>query len=330
MQKAYMTSVGMSVLPNAPLNTMFGGKKGFALVEITAKHPLMRMQLNYKEQLNANGKLERTVAELISCNATLELLQEPDENSKGKRPKKKKGKATARDLLISTLGNSSGNSLGTPAGADMNYSELLVQFQQMSKDTADLKQTVANLNQTVTNLNQTVANLNQTVANLEQTVAAEQEDQEEHTKDIEEWIGVQDPLFLQRIRLRALLDKGQAKLAQLAGLISPDNSLAPSAKWGAGLNGNVGQRQSDEDRLITARNLLTSQGHSPGPLQMLMSNANAMRLLTERESSIRKKGNFVAHQLGNLTLFKDIIEQAVKSAQDKDGMLAILAFVTSS
>lgn len=63
---------------------------------------------------------------------------------------------------------------------------------------------------------------------------------------------------------------------------------------------------------------------------MLMSNANAMRLLTERESSIRKKGNFVAHQLGNLTLFKDIIEQAVKSAQDKDGMLAILAFVTSS
>lgn len=67
----------MSVLPNAPLNTMFGGKKGFALVEITAKHPLMRMQLNYKEQLNANGKLERTVAELISCNATLELLQEP-------------------------------------------------------------------------------------------------------------------------------------------------------------------------------------------------------------------------------------------------------------
>lgn len=139
---------------------------------------------------------------------------------------------------------------------------------------------------------------------------------------------IQDPLLLDRIRLRSLLDAGQAKLAHFAGLVSPNNILTPSAAWRTKLN--ACGKYSDELHLRVAQDLVDSQGLPPPPIARLSKNAQAMRLLTERKSSIRRQGNSVAHQLVNGSVLREIIGRSVSGDLERSGVLGVLEFVENA
>ena len=141
---------------------------------------------------------------------------------------------------------------------------------------------------------------------------------------------LQDPKFLDRIRLRALLDKGQSVLARFIGCSADPDVSAASMAWRIKLNGSSEQKGSDEQRLKTAHDLLSAQRKIPNQIQKLMADNNAMRLLTQRTSTIRRQGNEVAHRLVDSSLLRQIAERASSlSSEDKLGIIRVLEFVDS-
>jgi hypothetical protein len=92
----------------------------------------------------------------------------------------------------------------------------------------------------------------------------------------------------------------------------------------------TGIRQSDKDRLAAATKLLSARSPIPDLIRKLMSDDNAMRLLTEKGSNIRRMGNNDAHKLVDVKELKEIVERSRGfNMADKEGMLGILGFVLS-
>ncbi|KAH9475086.1 hypothetical protein JR316_0012192 [Psilocybe cubensis] len=194
--------------------------------------------------------------------------------------------------------------------------------------------TLANLQKAMTEEREKVANLQKAMTEereawqkVEATLASERDERlwqlsevAGRTGELEQWAVTADPEILDRIRLRSLLDEGQAKLARFAGLVSEkDTTSYASMTWRLKLKGEDGEPAADDARLRTARSLLTGRGGIiPQAIQVLVDNKDAMRLLTETKSSIRNWGNHFAHHL------------ASKPAEDKKGMLGILEFVSGS
>ena len=141
-------------------------------------------------------------------------------------------------------------------------------------------------------------------------------------------MSLQDPKFLDRIRLRALLDNGQSVLARFIGCSVDADVSAASMAWRIKLNGTSGQKLSDEERLQAAHELLSAQRKIPDQIRKLMADNNAMRLLTQKSSTIRRQGNEVAHRLVDSSLLRQIATRSLNSA-DKDGMISVLEFVDS-
>ena len=91
---------------------------------------------------------------------------------------------------------------------------------------------------------------------------------------------------------------------------------------------NACGKYSDEVCLRVAQELVGSQGlPPPPPIASLSKNAQAMRLLTERKSSICRQGNSVAHQLVNGSVLREIIGRSVSGDLEHSGVLGVLEFV---
>lgn len=60
-----------------------------------------------------------------------------------------------------------------------------------------------------------------------------------------------------------------------------------------------------------------------------MQDDNAMRVLTEKSSNVRKLGNNVAHMLVDVEALKEIIDRSTFKKADMEGMHGILGFVHS-
>jgi len=89
--------------------------------------------------------------------------------------------------------------------------------------------------------------------------------------------------------------------------------------------------RTDKERFDAAYELLTAQ-ETPTPdyMQNLLDNTDAIRLLTQRDSSIRRQGNDVAHRLVDAPLLREIVARSIKNHEDREGMLGILEFATKS
>lgn len=142
-------------------------------------------------------------------------------------------------------------------------------------------------------------------------------------------MSLQDPKFLDRIRLRALLDKGQSELARFTGCSVDSDVSAASMAWRIKLNGTSEQKRSDEQRLQVAHDLLSAQRKIPDQIRKLMADNNAMRLLTQKSSIIRRQGNEVAHRLVASPLLRQIAARSLTNSADRDGMISVLEFVDS-
>ena len=98
--------------------------------------------------------------------------------------------------------------------------------------------------------------------------------------------------MINSIRLRNLLDRGQAKLAQAAGLV-PETRVpgitAMAALWRSELNGGniFSKTQSDQNRLDIAYKLFQGRDPLSEELKKLLLNKSVMTLLTEKESITR-------------------------------------------
>lgn len=96
--------------------------------------------------------------------------------------------------------------------------------------------------------------------------------------------------MLDRIKLRHLLSRAQEKLAIATGLA--DSNRGASLAWREAL----GPSDDLSTRLAIARNLL----HQPGieldqPAQTFVASPEGLRLVVEARSSIRLRGDKVAH-----------------------------------
>lgn len=140
----------------------------------------------------------------------------------------------------------------------------------------------------------------------------------------------QDPMFLTRLHLRTLLDRGQAELAAFVRL-PPRGDISPSGLWRIFLGGEDGRRPDDE-RLQVARRALTArraQTPTQQHIQAVLDNPDAMRLLTERNSAIRQSGNYVAHQLMDESFLQEGVTRITEdSPADRRGLFGILTLVT--
>lgn len=86
--------------------------------------------------------------------------------------------------------------------------------------------------------------------------------------------------------------------------------------------------RTDQNRLEAARQLLAARrGSISAPIDGLMENTDAMRLLTQRSSSLHKQGDYAAHYLVDAKRSRDIILYDVQRSDEKTGMLGILEFV---
>ena len=58
-----------------------------------------------------------------------------------------------------------------------------------------------------------------------------------------------------------------------------------------------------------------------------MEDSNALRVLTEKGSYVRRLGNEVAHKLVDIETLREIVDRSTFRKVDKEGMLSIMTFV---
>ncbi|KAH9476114.1 hypothetical protein JR316_0011685 [Psilocybe cubensis] len=264
------SSVGMPAPANASLSTIFAGETGLCMVNVTSAHPMFRLVKNYEQKVTTNNQLteentmlQEKVTQLQRQLALAELLQEED--TKPKKPQRKKG--NSQKSGAASVGGSS-----TPSDPLALLTETVANLQ---KAMTEERETVANLQKAMTEQREKVANLQKAMTEereawqkVEATLASERDerlwqlsDVARRTGELEQWAVTADPEILDRIRLRSLLDEGQAKLARFAGLVSEkDTTSYASMTWRLKLKGEDGEPAADDARLRTARSLLTGRG----------------------------------------------------------------------
>jgi len=140
----------------------------------------------------------------------------------------------------------------------------------------------------------------------------------------------QDPMFLSRLHLQTLLDRGQAELAKFVRL-PPCGDISPSGLWRIFLGGEDGRRPDDERLQVARRALTARRAQTPIPrhIQAVLDNPDAIRLLTERNSAIRQSGNYVAHRLMDESFLQENVTRITEdSPADRIGLFGILTLVT--
>ncbi|PPQ73879.1 hypothetical protein CVT26_011742 [Gymnopilus dilepis] len=111
------------------------------------------------------------------------------------------------------------------------------------------------------------------------------------------WIPLCPRTLLPHITLRNFLDKVQEKLAFAAGLIPdfPDPSRQGSTLWRKRLSGDPPHRNTDAERLATARELFQGLGSANASRALVLLNSSGAQLTTKLSSEIRRRGDAVAH-----------------------------------
>jgi len=140
----------------------------------------------------------------------------------------------------------------------------------------------------------------------------------------------QDPMFLTRLHLRTLLDRGQAELAAFVRL-PPRGDISSSGLWQIFLGGEDGRRPDDERLQVAQRALTAHRAQTPTPryIQAVLDNPDAMRLLTERNSAVRQSGNYAAHRLMDESFLQESVTRITEdSPADRIGLFVILTLVT--
>jgi len=137
-------------------------------------------------------------------------------------------------------------------------------------------------------------------------------------------------MFLTRLHLRTLLDRGQAELAAFVRL-PPRGDISSSGFWQIFLGGEDGRRPDDERLQVAQRALTAHRAQTPTPryIQAVLDNPDAMRLLTERNSAVRQSGNYAAHRLMDESFLQESVTRITEdSPADRIGLFVILTLVT--
>lgn len=104
-------------------------------------------------------------------------------------------------------------------------------------------------------------------------------------------LNIQDTTLLDRIKLRNLLNIAQEKLALAAGLT--EMPIGASLIW----RDQLGYTQDFATRLTTAYELLNQEHvQLDERTQRFLDSPEGMRLVTEKASEVRERGDKVAHQ----------------------------------
>ncbi|KAF8958761.1 hypothetical protein BDZ97DRAFT_1761867 [Flammula alnicola] len=161
-------------------------------------------------------------------------------------------------------------------------------------------------------------------------------DAQAYTKAVEEFVihqvliptngTTKDTTYLNTIRLRAALDYTQATIARTTGLSTPKST---SASWEFRRKLDKAG-DSTEERVKLAKKFITNAKLSLPHMAELLDSDAAMSLICEKESSIRKRGNTIAHlspsteeELSSLTAAVDELQTTL----EQNGMRDITRFL---
>ncbi|KAK0214107.1 hypothetical protein IW262DRAFT_1408686 [Armillaria fumosa] len=126
-------------------------------------------------------------------------------------------------------------------------------------------------------------------------------------EDVNGWLSDKDTEYMDRIRLRHILDCGQARLARLANIPVPlDFPPQSAADWSRVWRAGLAQCTDNADRLATARSLLANCDDAD---TRDMSD-DVLRHFTVKPSDTRTEGDRTAHpgNVGELA-YKGVIER---------------------
>ncbi|KAK0222601.1 hypothetical protein EDD85DRAFT_260799 [Armillaria nabsnona] len=164
------------------------------------------------------------------------------------------------------------------ANINCRLDALLGKIEDLTTDSNELKDKVATSEKLSEEQDAEITVLKDRVAALERL----SEEQDAAYEDVHGWLVTNDIKYMDRLRLRQILDMGQARLARFANLpIDPAQSrsaVALSRVWRARLAGCV----DNDDRLQTARQLLIDCGD----VETTSMSDGSLRLFTEYPSDI--------------------------------------------
>lgn len=170
-------------------------------------------------------------------------------------------------------------------------------------DNEDLKQRVDDLTQEGENKDREMEKLKGQTVILQARI----EDLERGYEDIHGWLSDKDTEYMDRIRLRHILDCGQARLARSADVpVSGDFSPQSAGDWSRAWRARLSQCADNAERLTTARSLLAN---CPDVETRDMPE-DMLRYFTVRPSDTRTEGDRIAHpaKVGE-SVYKAVIER---------------------
>ena len=103
----------------------------------------------------------------------------------------------------------------------------------------------------------------------------------------------QDIQAMDRIRMRNMLNRAQAKLAEAAGLVTNRNDYSASSKWRSRLS----TRNTLPGRLQIARDLFSGVTGLQTSTTVFLQSEAGMTLVVDMDSQIRNSGDVTAHEL---------------------------------
>ena len=134
-------------------------------------------------------------------------------------------------------------------------------------------------------------------------------------------ISTQDTQALDRIKLRNLLDQAQAKLARATGLVqSLNEDYLASRRWREEMSNHV--NKESWARVLLAQTEVTIGGQ-------LLDSHSALRLVCERDSVIRRRGDQVAHGSIDPANYTDAVGR-YPVLSDRAGLLVLIEYICTT
>ncbi|KAF8065214.1 hypothetical protein FPV67DRAFT_1696229 [Lyophyllum atratum] len=141
------------------------------------------------------------------------------------------------------------------------------------------------------------------------------------TVDMVEWLVHEDTQALDRIKLRNLLDKAQAKLAFETDLIKDEKTTSASYQWRLWLN----QWEDDQKRFDNAKSALDALTRNLAICKLLASEP-ALRLVVEKNSKIRGYGDQAAHGFVSAKAYQVAVDR-YSDVDTKEGLKVLITLV---
>jgi len=173
----------------------------------------------------------------------------------------------------------------------------------VEEDNEDLREQVEKLTEEGENKDRQIAELKTQTVVLQGRIAMVERGYE----DIHGWLSDKDTEYMDRIRLRHILDCGQARLARLANVPPSVDFLPQSAgEWSRAWRARLAQCADNAERLATARSLLANCDDTD---TRDMSD-DVLRHFTVRPNDARTEGDRTAHPANvGESVYKAVIER---------------------